>query len=83
MSRIHGIPVGALVRLASEHLAVMAEPGGETLLKPKVRVFYSLRRKEKVLAHTLDLADPACRDSIVGPENPEKWGFTHFEALWL
>lgn len=76
-------PVGALVRLASEHLAVVAEPGGDSLLKPKVRVFYSLRRQQKILVHTLDLADPACRDSIVGPENPEKWGFTNLEALWL
>lgn len=76
-------PVGALVRLASEQLAVVAEPGRESLLKPKVRVFYSLRRQQKILVHTLDLADPACRDSIVGPENPEKWGFTNLEALWL
>ncbi|WP_275672344.1 HD-GYP domain-containing protein [Thermomonas alba] len=76
-------PIGALVRLASEHLAVVAEQSSESLLKPKVRVFYSLRRKEKVLVHTLDLADPACQDSIVGPENPEKWGFTNLEALWL
>lgn len=76
-------PLGALVRLASEHLAVVVEPGAESLLKPQVRVFYSLRSREKILVRTLDLAEPGCTDSIVGPENPEQWGFTNLEALWL
>lgn len=76
-------PVGALVRLASGHLAVVVEPGRDSLLKPRVRVFYSLRLREKIMLRTLDLADPACTDSIAGPENPEQWGFTNLEALWL
>lgn len=76
-------PLGALVRLASEHLAVVVEPGVESLLKPRVRVFYSLRSREKILVRTLDLAEPGCSDSIVGPENPEQWGFANLEALWL
>lgn len=76
-------PLGALVRLASGHLAVVVEPGEDSLLKPRVRVFYSLRSREKILVRTLDLADPGCTDSIVGPENPEQWGLTNLEALWL
>lgn len=76
-------PLGALVRLASGHLAVVVEPGTESLLKPIVRVFYSLRLKEKILVRTLDLAEPGCTDSIVGPESAEQWGFTNLEALWL
>lgn len=76
-------PLGALVRLASGHLAVVVEPGVDSLLKPKVRVFYSLRLREKILVRTVDLADPGCTDSIIGPESAEQWGFTNLEALWL
>lgn len=76
-------PVGALVRLSSQRLAVVAEPGEESLLKPKVRVFYSLRTKEKILVQTIDLAAPGCNDSIIGPEDPEAWDLSNLEALWL
>lgn len=76
-------PVGALVRLASERLAVIVEPGIDSLLKPTVRAFYSTRLNEKVLPQTIDLAAPGCRDSIVSPENPEQWGLGNLESLWL
>ena len=76
-------PVGSLVRLASERLAVILEPGVDSLLKPTVRAFYSIRSREKVLPQTIDLAAPDCRDSIVSPESPEQWGLGSLEALWL
>ncbi len=76
-------PVGSLVRLASERLAVILEPGVESLLKPTVRAFYSIRSREKILPQTIDLAAGDCRDSIVSPESPEQWGLGNLEALWL
>lgn len=76
-------PVGSLVRLASERLAVILEPGTDSLLKPTVRAFYSIRSRERILPQTIDLAAPDCRDSIVSPENPEQWGLGSLEALWL
>lgn len=76
-------PVGSLVRLSSERLAVILEPGGDSLLKPIVSAFYSIRSREKILPQTLDLAAPDCRDSIVSPESPEQWGLGNLEALWL
>ena len=76
-------PVGSLVRLASDRLAVIVEPGVESLLKPKVRAFYSTRSREKILPQLMDLAAPDCRESIVSPENPEQWGLTNIESLWL
>ena len=76
-------PVGSLVRLASDRLAVIVEPGVESLLKPKVRAFYSTRSREKILPQLIDLAAPDCRESIVSPENPEQWGLTNIESLWL
>lgn len=76
-------PVGSLVRLSSERLAVILEPGTDSLLKPIVRAFYSIRSREKVHPQTLDLAAPDCRDSIVSAESPEQWGLGNLEALWL
>ncbi|MEK8033740.1 HD-GYP domain-containing protein [Ideonella sp. DXS29W] len=75
-------PVGSLVKLASNRLAVVVEQGGDSLLHPKVRVFFSLRSNEPIQANTLDLAAPGCKDSIVGPEDPERWGFKNLELLW-
>ncbi len=75
-------PVGSLVRLSSERLAVILEPGGDSLLKPIVSAFYSIRSREKILPQTIDLAAPDCRDSIVSPESPEQWGLGNLEALW-
>lgn len=76
-------PVGSLVRLSSERLAVILEPGVDSLLRPIVSAFYSIRSREKILPQTLDLAAPDCRDSIVSPESPEQWGLGNLEALWL
>lgn len=76
-------PVGSLVRLSSERLAVILEPGIDSLLKPTVRAFYSIRSREKILPQTLDLAAPDVRDSIVSAESPEQWGLGNLEALWL
>lgn len=75
-------PTGSLVRLASNRLAVVLEPHAESLLTPKVRVFFSLRSKEPIPVQTLDLASPSCKDSITGPEDPEAWGFKHLDELW-
>ena len=76
-------PVGSLVRLASQRLAVVVEPGGESLLKPTVRAFFSVRSKEPIPLQTIDLAAPGCKDSITGPEDPETWGFKSLDDLWM
>jgi putative nucleotidyltransferase with HDIG domain len=76
-------PVGSLVRLASQRLAVVTEPGSESLLKPTVKAFFSLRANEPVAVQTIDLSAPGCRDAIAGPEDPRKWGFKGLDALWM
>jgi len=79
-------PVGSLVRLASECLAIVIEPGEKSLLKPKVRAFFSVRSKKTIPEQTIDLASPGCTDSIVGLEEPSRWGFKKFrnlDDLWL
>lgn len=76
-------PVGALVRLSSERLAVVVEQNPTTLLAPKVRVFYSARQRKHVLMSDVDLATAGEEERVVGVESPEKWGFRDLEKVWL
>jgi len=76
-------PVGALVRLESDRLAVVLEQGEGSLLVPKVRVFFNARKREPVFIKDLDLGAPDCGDRIVGYESAEKWSFPNLEKLWL
>lgn len=76
-------PVGALVRLKSEQLAVVLEQHGGSLLTPKVRVFYSVVERHRVEPFVLDLSKPNCADRIADLESPEGWRFADLEAQWL
>jgi len=76
-------PVGALVRLESDRLAVVLDQGEASLLTPKVRVFFHARKREPLFLKDLDLAAPGCSDRIVGLESAEKWNFPHLDKLWL
>ena len=79
----HIYPVGSLVRLSSQRLVVVVEPGKESLLTPIVRIFFSLRSNEPIPMQTIDLAAPSCKDSIAGPEDPIRWNFTNIDDLWM
>ncbi|MEA0634599.1 HD-GYP domain-containing protein [Xanthomonas campestris pv. campestris] len=76
-------PVGSLVRLESQKLAVVIEQAAESLLKPKVRVFYSAKLRSHVLVQDIDLSRAECQDRIVQMESPTDWGFRDLEKLWL
>ncbi|RXR03429.1 HD-GYP domain-containing protein [Pseudoxanthomonas composti] len=76
-------PVGSLVRLASDKLAVVVEQAPGSLLMPRVRAFYSARSRIQILIHDIDLATPGCQDRIVNIESPAQWGFKSLEKLWL
>lgn len=76
-------PVGSLVRLSSDRLAVVVEPNQESLLTPKVRAFFSLPLNRPIPIQTLDLSAPDCTDKIVGPEDAKRWGFDRLDDIWL
>ena len=76
-------PVGALVRLQSQQLAVVIEQSPAALLKPRVRVFHCIRRQSRVLMHELDLSAPGCTDRVVQAESPGDWALRDLEKLWL
>jgi HD-GYP domain-containing protein (c-di-GMP phosphodiesterase class II) len=76
-------PVGALVMLESGRLGVVLEQSDESLLKPRVKVFFNARKKEPIFQKVVDLADAAVSDRIVGMEALSNWNFPNFDKLWL
>ena len=75
-------PVGSLVRLASGHLAVVAEQSPGTLLAPRVKVFYSTKSDMRIPPELIDLSAPGCREQIAAREDPERWPFPDLNELW-
>ncbi|GAA4011555.1 HD-GYP domain-containing protein [Actimicrobium antarcticum] len=77
-------PVGTLVRLESGRLGVVVEQQeSKSLLKPKVRVFFSSKAMSHIKPELLDLANPATNDKIVSREEAGKWGLTDINRYWL
>jgi HD-GYP domain-containing protein (c-di-GMP phosphodiesterase class II) len=75
-------PVGTLVRLNSQRLAVVTEQNRAALTKPVVKVFYSLRNKARIEPVRIDLSSPAAKDAISGREPREHWAFDDLEQIW-
>lgn len=75
-------PIGSLVRLESGRLAVVVEQHSQSLLVPKVKVFFSTRSRAQIPQEVIDLSHPRCQDKIVARESAEKWGLVHLESLW-
>jgi putative nucleotidyltransferase with HDIG domain len=75
-------PVGTLVRLHSGRLAVVIEHNEQALLKPRVKVFYSINSQSRITPEVIDLAHPRCVHRIVGREDPAAWGLTRIDELW-
>ncbi|WP_373185956.1 HD-GYP domain-containing protein [Halopseudomonas sp.] len=75
-------PIGSLVRLASDRLAIVIEQNPASLLKPRLRVFYSATKRQWLSPETLDLAIDDCDDGIVGREDPVAWGLSGLDRLW-
>lgn len=67
-------PVGALVRLHSERLAVVTQQNEADLLHPSVRVFFDAKARRLVFPETLHLGAGAGSDRIVRHEDPAAWG---------
>jgi HD-GYP domain-containing protein (c-di-GMP phosphodiesterase class II) len=75
-------PVGTLVRLDGGRLGVVAEHNDQALLKPKVKVFYSIASQSRIAPELIDLAHPHSSQRIVGREDPAAWGLTRIDDIW-
>jgi hypothetical protein len=70
-------PVGSLVRLESGRLGVVIEQNDNSLLTPRLRVFFSTKSNGYIKPEVVDLGrklGAGGGDRIVSAEVPEKWG---------
>ena len=65
-------PVGSLVRLESNRLAVVMEQNQGGLLRPVVRVVYDLNHGQPLAPFDLDLSG-AGGETVLGHEEPAAW----------
>ncbi len=74
-------PVGSLVRLQSDHLAIVAEQNAHALREPLVCQFFSIADKD--WACLIDLKPAAMDDRIVSRESPQRWGLLNLGREWI
>ena len=75
-------PIGSLVSLKSERLAVIVDQGAGSLTMPLVKVFYSIKSRAPLRVELVDLSAPGCEDAIAARESIEKWKLPQLDALW-
>ena len=76
-------PLGTLVRLQSERLAVVVgQTPGKPLTQPTVRVFFSIRAGTCIVPSVIDLAAPGCQERIVSTESAERWRLQDVDRYW-
>jgi len=73
-------PIGSLVRLESGKLGVVTEQGEQSLLKPKVKVFFSTKSQAYIKPEIIDLARSP--EKISGREDAAKWGIKDVDRYW-
>jgi HD-GYP domain-containing protein (c-di-GMP phosphodiesterase class II) len=73
-------PVGSLVRLKSGRLGVVVEQGEQSLLTPKVKVFFSTKARAYITPAIIDLARSP--EKIAGREDAGKWGIRDVDRYW-
>ena len=75
-------PIGSLVRLESGLLGVVVGQGPDSLLKPSVRTFFSVAKRNHVDPCLTELFRPGNADRIVSIENAANWGCGDLNHLW-
>lgn len=76
-------PVGTLVRLKSGRLGVVLEQQVRiSMLRPKVRIFFSTKSMTYIEPELIDLALPELRDAIVAREDANNWGLKNVDQYW-
>jgi len=75
-------PMGSLVRLRSQRLAVVS---GQTVGRPscpKVMAFYCVQSDRALVPECLDLAATSQQDTIIGRESNAEWRFKDLDTVW-
>lgn len=75
-------PIGSFIRLESGRLGVVLEQSEKSLLKPKVKVFFSTKSQAYIKPEIIDLSRPGTPDKIAGRDDPAKWGIKNIDDMW-
>jgi putative nucleotidyltransferase with HDIG domain len=75
-------PVGSLVKLSSDRLAVVVQQSATSLLVPVVKVFFSVKHNTRITPEVLDLARSGSNEKIVSHEDPKLWDIQDVLQLW-
>lgn len=73
-------PVGTLVRLGSDRLALVVEQNESKLLAPKVMLVLDCKRRQALDPVCVDLS--TVNDRILCAESPQAWGLSNVDRLW-
>ena len=72
-------PSGTLVKLKSGRLGVVTEQSAETLLKPRIKVFFSCSSRVGIPPTIINLSKS--NEEIESIEEPEDWGFNKIQII--
>jgi putative nucleotidyltransferase with HDIG domain len=75
-------PIGSLVRLESGRIGIVVDQTEQSLLVPKVRVFFSAKSNAHIAPEVVDLSVRNAPDKIVSREDPAKWNFPDLDQMW-
>ena len=75
-------PTGALVKLKTGRIGVVVEQSENSLLTPKVKVFFSVKSNAYIPPEVVDLARLEGYDKIMGLEDAEKLGLKNIHGMW-
>jgi putative nucleotidyltransferase with HDIG domain len=73
-------PTGTLVRLKSGRVGVVIEQSDNSLLSPRIKVFFSIKSNAYVSPEIIDLGK--LDDKIMGLEDAQKLGLKNVNAMW-
>ncbi|WLI28750.1 HD-GYP domain-containing protein [Pseudomonas rhodesiae] len=76
-------PVGSIVQMKSGTIGVVIEQHTDSLLTPKVKLFFLPVLNIYITPKVIDLSDPAQTDRIIARVPPQRYGFKNTEHLWL
>lgn len=75
-------PTGALVKLKTGRIGVVVEQSENSLLTPKVKVFFSVKSNAYIPPELVDLAKLEGYDRIIGLEDAQKLGLKNVHVIW-
>lgn len=75
-------PKGSMVKLKSGRLAVVIDQSPKSLLKPIIKVFFSIKLNSRIPVEVLDLSKSGVQDLIIDHGDPAVWGIHDFHEIW-